>query len=341
MQARLAKGGFPAARVDVTSVGLDHLQMRNVHLQPGLDLGSVRLNRGVSLLWSNVDDISVDGAHVSVDEVAAAPPKLKGNGGPLPFRSLHVAGSTIALGERTGQLAGLVSADGGALDVTISISEPKGWSARGIGRVTWGKQLAVNGHVDLHLPKLDAGPYKLTDVQIPASIDATGIRIKNASAKLAGGVLELDGFMPVDGSPDVTVRATGLRIGELLSPTKRVTGTGLVDGEIALRADAGGLWIQRGELHARTAGTLQVTDADWRASVAAIKTSRIPVQKAVATALVDFKYDTLTAKVGSGKGAELQLALRGHGVRNKQELDIAVNVRGVRDSAAKLLKGVK
>ena len=138
------------------------------------------------------------------------------------------------------------------------------------------------------------------------------------------------------------VHATGLRIGDLLIPSKRVSGTGFIDGEIALRADAGGLWIQRGELHARTPGTLQITDAAWRAAVASMKPSPIPVQKALATALVDFKYDTLTATLaGPGTAPELALVLRGQGSRNKQQLDIAVNVRGVRDSAARLLKGVK
>ena len=136
------------------------------------------------------------------------------------------------------------------------------------------------------------------------------------------------------------LQATGIRLAELLGPTKRVTGTGVIDGEITLRTDARGLWIERGELHARTAGTLQVTDAAWRKSVVEIKSSTIPVQKAVATALMDFKYDTLTADLaGPGNGPELRITTRGRGQRNKQELDIAIGVRGVRDSAARLMKG--
>ena len=62
---------------------------------------------------------------------------------------------------------------------------------------------------------------------------------------------------------------------DLLGPTDRVTGTGVIDGEVALRADGDGLWIHRGEFHARTPGTLQVTDTKLRERVAA-KLKEVP-----------------------------------------------------------------
>jgi hypothetical protein len=155
-------------------------------------------------------------------------------------------------------------------------------------------------------------------------------------------VLKLDGSLLTGNSPEATVQARGLRLAALLSPTKRITGTGLIDGKIALRTDARGLWIERGELHARTPGSVQVTDAEWRKSVATMKASPLPVQAALTTALMDFTYDTLVVELagpGPGSPSELRVTARGRGQRNKQELDIAIGVRGIRDSAARLTKG--
>src|SRR5262245_25570336 len=59
VRSALVTRGFPHAELDVTSVGLDHLHMRNVHLEPGVDIGAVDLDRGISLLWKDVARVSV------------------------------------------------------------------------------------------------------------------------------------------------------------------------------------------------------------------------------------------------------------------------------------------
>ncbi len=338
VRAKLADKGFPDARLAVANIGLNHLDLEHVQLQPGLDLGNVHLDRGLSLLWRDVHDVAIEGANVALDQVAAHPPHFGISAGTLPFRALHIAGSTISLGDNVGALVGSITADHGALDVTIEVTEPKGFSARATGRVAWGSGVTVTGHVDVDVPKVDAGPYALTNLQIPATLDAEGIHVRNAHANLGGGTLRLDGFAPTNGTPDLVLYANGVRLVDLLAPTKRVTGTGVIDGEIALHVDTRGLWVRKGQLHARAGGTLQVTDAALRKKVAAINPAS--VQSKLGSALTDFKYDTLTAELSApGDGPELRVSTRGRGRTNSQELDIAIGFRGVRDVAADLLKG--
>jgi hypothetical protein len=343
VRSQLADRGFPDASLKVASIGLHHLQLRDVHLQQGLDLGTVSLDRGVSLLWRDVNDIEISGAHVDIDAVAAHPPKARApkREGGSPFKTLHVASSTIMLGGQRGQVSGAVSADKGAFDVTIDVREPgkHGWSATGAGRVSWGKKVTVAGSVDLAIPRYEAGPVTLTDIKIPATIDDRGIRVANATANVAGGKVAVDAFAATGKAPDVTVHVRGLRLADLLGPTGRVSGTGLIDGDVTMRVHGDGLWFERGKFYARTPGTLQVTDADLRNSVAAMK-GPFSLRATLGNALMDFQYEALSAELASpGKGAELKLALKGRGRTNKQKLDIAIGVHGVRNASARVLGG--
>ena len=342
LRAKLADCGFPDARLQVASIGLHHLLLRDVHLSEGLDLGTVQLDGGVSLLWRDADQVGITGANVVVDKVTAPVPKRKRkHDGAMPFKTVHIAGSTIQLGKQTGQVTGTVSADKGALDVSISVRDPgkHGWSANASGRVTWGTDVTVAGRVDLAIPRYEAGPFTLTDIQVPATIDARGIRVSNARAKIAGGQVSFDGVAETGKAPDLVLRARGIRLADLLGPTKRMSGTGVIDGEVALRADGDGVSIKRGEFHARTPGTLQVTDAALRDRVAAMK-GPFSLRATLGAALMDFRYDTLTAELAApGSGPELRVATKGRGRRNKQELDISIGVRGVRDASARVLGG--
>jgi hypothetical protein len=346
VRSELADRGFPHASLNVASVGLHHLKLRDVHLQEGLDLGTVSFDRGVSLLWRDVDQVAISGAHVDVDAVTAHPPVIppsKDESGP-DFKTLHVADSTIQLGSRRGQVNGTVSADKGAYDVTVSVRDPAkgGWSAKGAGRVSWGKRVSVAGKVDLSIPSYEAGPLTLTQIQIPATIDDRGIRVANARAKVAGGEVSLDAVASTGKAPDVTIRVRGLRLADLLGPSKRVSGTGLIDGDISLRLDDDGVWVEHGMLAARTPGTLQVTDVALRKRLAE-ETGPFSLRATLAATLLDFRYDTLTAQLAAPgkKGSELRLALKGRGRTNKQELDIAIGVHGVRDASARVLGGKK
>jgi hypothetical protein len=343
LRSALAERGFPDATLTVASIGLHHLQLRDVHLQAGLDLGTVSLNRGMSLLWRDVDQVEVDGARIDVDQVAANPPQrpTKTHSSSTPFQKLHVAGATIVMGSRRGQVDGTVSADQGAFDVTLSVREPgkQGWSASGSGRVSWGKKVTVAGSAKLSVPRYKAGPITLTEIEIPATLDERGIRVANARAKVAGGEIALDGFAATGKAPDVTVRVRGLRLADLLGPTKRVTGTGLIDGEISMRVDGAGLWVERGQFAARAPGTLQVTDTALRDRVAAMN-GPFSLRATLGAALMDFRYDTLSASLGAG-GSDLRLGLKGRGRTNHQQLDIAIGVHGVRDASARILRGKK
>jgi hypothetical protein len=346
VRSELAERGFPDASLKVASIGLHHLQLRDVHLQDGLDLGTVSFDRGVSLLWRDVDQVAITGAHVDVDAVTAHPPVVppsKHDSGSA-FKTLHVASSTIQLGSRRGQVSGTVSADKGAFDVTVAVRDPAkgGWSAKGAGRISWGKRVAVAGTMDLSIPRYEAGPVTLTQIQIPATIDGRGIRVANARAKVAGGEVTVDAFAATGKAPEVTLHVRGLRLADLLGPSKRVAGTGLIDGDVSLRVDGNGLWVERGMLAARAPGTLKVTDRAWRERIAQ-ETGPFSLRATLAATLLDFRYDTLTAQlVAPGKtGSELRLALKGRGRTNKQELDIAIGVHGVRDASARVLGGKK
>jgi len=343
LRSELADRGFPDARLEVASIGLHQLKLRDVHLKDGLDLGTVSVNGGVSLLWRDADQVTVDGANVDVDAVKDIRRNRSSKNRSLPFKTIHVAGSTIQLGSHAGDVDGTLSADQGALDISLSVRDPgkRGWSAKGTGRVTWGEDVTLAGQVDIAVPHYKAGPFTVTDIQVPATIDARGVHVTNATAKVAGGELSLDGFVATGKAPDVVLRARGIRLSDLLGPSKRMTGTGLVDGGVALRADREGVWIQRGEFHARTPGTLQITDGKTRDKIAAMK-GPFSLRATLGAALTDFRYDTLTAELSApGRGAELRVATKGRGRKNKQELDIAVGVRGVRDVSARVLGGTQ
>jgi hypothetical protein len=134
------------------------------------------------------------------------------------------------------------------------------------------------------------------------------------------------------------VRARGLQLAKLLKPTEHVTGSGLVDGTIALRVDNRGWTLEHGELHARQPGTLQLTNPAWRVR-AAQAASPLALHTKLTSALSDFQFDALKAELappGTNGGSELKLSARGRGRRNHQELDVAIGIRGAREVAARL-----
>lgn len=371
IRARLVDRGFPDATVEVASLGLGHLELRNVHLQDGIDLGSLELNRGVSLLWRGVDEVSIEHAHVSTASLARTRPTTQRttSKGP-PFRRASVKNSTLDIEGIPAEVAGVAAANGTSLEITVSVRDPseRGWSAEARGRLVWDDGVMLeNGHVDVTVPhqrlgsatitkgsleanvsgdlsrfelrgsgtarigRIEASALDIAAVTVPFRFDHRGVRITKARASAAGGELTLDPFVVRDAPFDIVLRARGLRLGSLLQPTRRVTGTGVLDGYLAMRVDDGELSLGRGELRARSTGTIRVSDPDWRKRVGAAQ-SPFAVQANVVNALTDFRYHTLELALGPpGASKELALSARGRGRRNRQELDIAIGVRGVRE----------
>lgn len=333
IRSRLVERGFPEARFEVASIGLDHLQLRNVHLAEGLDLGSLVLDRGVSLLWRDVNEVSIDHANVSAPALARVAPGLPRGAGALPFKRARIANSTLEVAGKPTRVAATATSKGNALDISIEIRDPSagGWSATAQGRVVVGDARSrVTATGTARIDRVQVGPLELEQLTVPFSYDAKGLRV-SATASTYGGELVLDPVV-VERSLDLVVHASGLSLAELLRPTKHVTGTGLVDGRVALRVDATGWSLHDGELHARAPGALRIGDPR-----ALQVQSPFALQTRVTNALTDFQYDALSLELAPpGAETELRLSTRGRGRRNRQELDIAIKVHGARAFANRL-----
>lgn len=380
LRARLADRGFPEARLEVASLGWRHLQLRNVHLQDGIELGALDLHPGVSLLWRDLDEVSIANARVSTAALARIQPvSTRKARRTVPFRRARVKDSVLDIDGTEASVTGTAARKGTSLEITVSVRDPSkdGWSAEARGRIVWDDgAMLENAHVDVTVPRqrvgsatvtsglleadlsgdlskrelrgkgtaridrVELGALDISAVTIPFTFDHRGVRVAKARAETAGGELTVDPFVLRGSSFDLVVRAHGLRLGSLLAPTKRVTGTGVLDGHLAMRVEDGGLWLERGELRARAGGTIQIADAGWRKRIGAAQ-SPFAVQANVVNALTDFQYRTLELQLAPpGAGKELELATRGRGRRNRQELDIAIAVRGVRDVVARRIGAV-
>jgi hypothetical protein len=111
LRDELAARGYPDARFRVVAVELDRIELADVELAPGLELGTVELDAGISLLWREPDVISIRGAHVRAELLTRA---STGGGAELPAREVRIANSTVELGATRFAIAGRVQRDGDA-----------------------------------------------------------------------------------------------------------------------------------------------------------------------------------------------------------------------------------
>jgi len=172
------------------------------------------------------------------------------------------------------------------------------------------------------------------------------IRVEHASfelapdANVANGTLagELAGTLaPLD--LRITTRVRGAQLGKMLvlASDGKLEGSGLIDGELALRVDGRGVTVGRGALQARAAGAFRVRDAAWANRLTA-SIHGVEVHRRIENALSDFAYDRLALVVRApGSDPDATLVLHGRGKRVAQELAITVNLRGVRTTARTLL----
>jgi dicarboxylate transporter DctA-like protein len=110
-------------------------------------------------------------------------------------------------------------------------------------------------------------------------------------------------------------------------------GSGALDGELALRLAATGASLQRAMLHARPRGTVQLSDPAWRAQVSASATG-FALHQRIAATLADFEYGRLAAVLHpEGSDPDLQISVQGHGKQIAQDLDLTINLRGLRSAA--------
>jgi hypothetical protein len=352
VSSRLADLGFANSSLELASISIDRLRLSNVQLDD-VRLGSVEIEPGLALLWSEPERIVIRDAEVSPASLGRVEHELA--------RSRHAASHANI-----------------ELDISARDPSPGGWTADAHGRLIVGDgiQLAA-GHVEVTLPRaryggaemtdvvlvadasgdlsrgqvdvqgtaraarIDIGPLQLTDASVPVSLSGESILVGDGRAGLLGGLLTSEPFELDGSSVHVVLRARQLQLDALLSRTARVSGTGLVDGTLEIDHGSEGIELSRGELHATGPGGLRLEDARLRERIAK-EESPLAVHAVLAGAVTDFRYDSLVAELRPrGSANELTLTARGHGRKNQQELEIAINVRGARAAASRLLGGTQ
>lgn len=205
-------------------------------------------------------------------------------------------------------------------DVTWSARAPK-WSVRGTAT------LAKTGDLVADVVVAAGGAH----VPIAIRGNVFSGRVVSATASALGGELAIE---PVSlrWPLDLTVHAKGLALSAMLP--ELVHGTGVVDGDVALRVDGTGVAIASAELHTRSRGELQLADLTWLPRTSS-------VHERIAAILSGFVYDQLSATIAPrGRDPEAQLVVRGRDKVRAQELDLVIRLHGARDVAQRILDRV-
>lgn len=357
LRARLVELGFADARFDVTSIGLDHVRLANVHLADGLDLGTVEIDPSIELLWSTPERVTVREARVSTE-------------------SLRRARATLAASGRIDAPAGRT-----VLDIDITVRDPGSadWNVHGRGTIVVGRDvmledahvdasvahasqspveitnatlaadvsgslstLGLEAHGELRADRVQAGPLELTHTVVPFTLSAGGISLGAATASLFGGEITSEPIV-YGSAPSVTLHARGLRLAELVREVPRMRAQGALDGELVLGLTDGVVTPLHGRVFARSPGTLEVGDAAWRERITRTQSqSPLALHARIADALSSFRYESLDLELAApGAATELRLATRGRGLHNDQDIEVVVNVNGVRDAAARWSGGLE
>ncbi len=180
------------------------------------------------------------------------------------------------------------------------------------------------------------GPWSVRadDGELGLRVDGKALEVVRGHLHALGGELEVE---PTAGG-DLRLHVRGLALDRALDAVsdRRVAGTGLVDGELVLAQGGGSAILKSGILRARGGGVLRVTDAAWRARVAAPLAS-FALQQRLADALADLAYSRLTATISPlGANPELRLSLRGQGERAPhQAIDVDLHLNGMRAAVSR------
>jgi hypothetical protein len=186
------------------------------------------------------------------------------------------------------------------------------------------------------------GPLALGAGEVDFHHAGGRLTIDRGHASALGGELAIDPFLwPTSGEQApaaLLVHARGLELHRVLAAFAHghADGDGILDGELALRIDGAGTTFERGALHSRAMGGLRLNDAAWRARASA-SAAGFALHQRIAATLCDFEYSRLAAVLRPvGADPELQITTRGRGKRVAQDLDLVINLRGVRDAAQHL-----
>jgi len=183
------------------------------------------------------------------------------------------------------------------------------------------------------------GPLELGGGNVVFRNERARMRIVGGNVQAMGGVLSVGSV--VEGPHerlDVMVNVRGVQLQRVLAGISRghIDGTGMLDGELGLSSDESGWSLTGGSLRGRGTGAIRVADAEWRRRAAA-STSQYALHQRIAGALADFEYSQLAVALGpQAAGPDLRISTRGRGKRVLQELDLVINLRGVRHAMRRI-----
>lgn len=353
LRQELAASGYPDAELHIAKLGVAHTQISDLVLGPGLELGDVGVDVGLSYLWGHrPHELTIRGARIDAAALSGTTSST-GAGRPprLPVSRIRIDDAQITVGDTQVAVTGHTApAPDGTIEVSFEATARErgrpAWSAKGSGQISVAsKDLAireVTGRVDLAIPAGELGTIAFTDARISLDVTRTftggesepwKLRVSAGRARFAGGELSVDPFDIVTNRPiDVVVRGRGLQLAKL--PGRGTfEASGIVDGQLALRVDGSTVSPLAGELRARAGGRLRVSDPVWRRRVAGTAGEGLAIRERVAGALTDMDYSKLTVTLAPpGTSPEMRIAVSGRGHHLRQELHLDVNLRGVRDT---------
>ena len=170
-----------------------------------------------------------------------------------------------------------------------------------------------------------------------------GVRVEHGRLRALGAELSTEAVTFDGRLVDVAIDARGLDLAQVLAilGRGRVMATGVLDGQVVIRADDHGLAIRSATLRSRHAGVIRMPSFDW-SKQALVSVTGIALHSRILATLADFAYDRLAIEMQPrGADPEARVVMSGHAKRLAQELDLVVNLRGVRDVTQELISRVE
>jgi hypothetical protein len=239
IRARLANAGFHDASFKVGDVGFDHVDVLDLKLAKGLELGDVEIESGPYALWrGRHPDVTLHGPRISTDT-----PMGKSPSGKLPFGRVRVDGGELRAGRSRIAVRGSIDLRG---------RDP---------------QLAL----DLRALRIDVGPRAIEDVVATVRGPSSDLRVCGTASlgRSAGdmaGVVDprvdttrlADAHLDANRLADPRLDTTRLA-GARLDTCFRLNGSHIEDGAVRAtvpREAAGGVTFDDATLAARFSGDL-------------------------------------------------------------------------------------
>ena len=349
LRERLDAAGYAQARFELAEVALDRVELRDVTLGQGLDLGRVDIAAGPYQLWRGQRaDITVSGSRIATGAVRSGAAGAK-----LPFDRVTVRDAELIGEHERVAISGTIDLTKSAFDLVATAEVPQAtWNGIAVEAATIRAALAgdVSGFTargELRARDVTTKSARAHELRLPFDLavslgdgvtirsqDEVAVTAKSAAVVVGGSAISVDdpvvvarGATRVGGVKLAFAHGRDFELAAVLdhvpvdrvlaaATRDRVRGSGVLDGQLVLNDR---LAITKGIFRARGPGRLFASEP------VKLETDGFKIQNRVAAALSDFDYSRLVMTIDSD--VHLSLAGRGHTV--PQELAIDVNVRGV------------